>query len=261
MPESDDRLTEQRYWDDYWAGVELPLARVHRPGQLYINEILDVFDRHLPRDPSLTAIEIGGTPGAYLAYVHRTFGYGVHCLDYSERGCAATRENFGLLGIPGVVHRADVFTDDLELPSFDVVYSLGLIEHFTDLTGVVERHVRLVRPGGWLLLGVPDFLGINGWFLRRLGPRVLAQHQLETMDLENWDSFERRFQLTTLFKGYVGGFEPSIFLRREDETQANLVPYTIARALTRLLHTHFRPLRRLNASWLSGYAMAVYRVP
>ena len=209
----------------------------------------------------MTAIEIGGTPGAYLSYVHRTFGYHVTCLDYSERGCAATRENFALLGVPGVVRHADLFADHLDLPTFDLVYSLGLIEHFTDLAGVVERHVRLVKPGGWLLLGVPDFLGINGWFLRRLGPRVYAQHQMETMKLGNWESLERRFGLTTLFKGYVGGFEPSIFLRREDETPANRVPYAIAKGLSRALSTHARPLRRLNASWLSGYAMAVYRVP
>jgi SAM-dependent methyltransferase len=214
--------------------------------------------RHLPAG-GRSMLEVGGAPGQYLAYFHRR-GYAVHALDYSARGCEATAENFRLLGIPGTVYHGDLFDDSLELPTFDIVYSLGLIEHFTDLNAVVERHLRFLKPGGHLLLGVPNFLGINGWFLRRLAPQLMAQHQPPAMDLDRWRAFEASLGLEVLFKGYVGGFEPTVFRRREQRTAGTAVPYGVAVVLSRLLSRRFGFLRRINGRWVSGYAMAVYRV-
>ena len=45
--------------------------------------------------------------------------------------------------------------DDTHLNRFDLVYSIGLIEHFPDKTGIVGAHVRLAKPGGIVLLYVP----------------------------------------------------------------------------------------------------------
>lgn len=38
---------------------------------------------------------------------------------------------------------------------FDLVYSVGLIEHFPDKTDILAAHVALTRPGGVVLLYVP----------------------------------------------------------------------------------------------------------
>lgn len=256
------RLTSPADWDRYWGGISLPREIRREPRALYLNAILDVFDRHLPRGEDLRALEIGGAPGQYLAYVYRTFGYEVHCLDYSSLGCEATRRNLAMLGIPGTVHEADLFDDSTpsRLPAFDVVYSLGLIEHFADLDGVVERHLAFLKPGGTLLLGVPNFQGVNGWFLRTLAPELYAQHHIPAMNLRNWTSFERRFRLTRLYRRYVGGFEPGVVRRREPGAGGRL-RRRLAGALFRVLHHRFRVLRRLNARWISGYAMGVYRAP
>jgi len=37
---------------------------------------------------------------------------------------------------------------------------LGFIEHFDEPVGVVVRHLDLLKPGGILLLGVPNYGGI-----------------------------------------------------------------------------------------------------
>lgn len=254
-------LTDAAYWDGYWDRVSLPKEHQRRPRAYYLNAILDVFDRFMPRDASLTAAEVGGAPGQYLAYVHRILGYRITCIDYSANGCRKTIENFQLLGIPGDVIHADLMTESEGLPTFDVVYSLGLIEHFVDRTSVVERHVRLVRPGGLLVLGVPNFRGLTGWFLRTLAPSVYATHEIQAMDLDGWREFEEAFGLDVLWKGYVGGFEPSIFARREEKGIRTLVPYLVARAMKRCLSRRLGFLRRFNGPRISGYAMAVYRVP
>ena len=253
-------LTGARYWDRYWSAVTLPREYRHTERAHYLNAILDVLGRWLPKRAGLSAAEVGGAPGQYLAYLHRTLGYGVTCIDFSEIGCAKTVENFRLLGIPGDVIRADITTDVDNLPAFDVVYSLGLIEHFAERHRIVENHARLVRPGGYLVLGVPNFRGLTGWFMRVLAPGTYATHEIAAMDLDGWSEFERALDLRVLWKDYVGGFEPSLFARREDRRARTLVPYLVARVLKLLLSRRLGFLRRINGPGWSGYAMAVYRV-
>lgn len=254
------RLTGRAQWDQYWAELQLPLVVKRNRHTLYLNAILDAFDRFFPRDDTLTALELGGAPGQYLAYLHRRYGYRVSCLDYSTVGCAGTKENFRLLDIPVDVYEADLFDESVTLPSFDIVYSLGLIEHFDSQSSVVRQHVRFLKPGGLLVLGVPNFQGVNGWFLSRLAPRLLQEHQLSAMNLQSWRTFEQELGLAPVFKQYVGGFEPSIFLRREDGSRGARAPFLVARMLTRLLHSHFRFLRHLNGRLWSGYAIGAYRL-
>ena len=46
-------LTEQAEWDDYWSKTKLPMERKKTERTLYMNEILGVFDRYLPRDDGM----------------------------------------------------------------------------------------------------------------------------------------------------------------------------------------------------------------
>jgi 2-polyprenyl-3-methyl-5-hydroxy-6-metoxy-1,4-benzoquinol methylase len=78
---------------------------------------------------------------------------------------------------------------------------MGLIEHFSDPDAIVGKHVELLNKQGILLLGVPNYRGISHTVLRRLAPRKLSMHNLETMDIKNWESFEKKYGLKTIFKG------------------------------------------------------------
>jgi hypothetical protein len=91
-----DKLTEKKFWDDYWDEYSLPSEIKKTQKNYYLNEILNIFDKYLPQNSILTALEIGGSPGQYLAYLYKNFSYKVHCLDYSETGCIKTEENFRL---------------------------------------------------------------------------------------------------------------------------------------------------------------------
>jgi SAM-dependent methyltransferase len=255
------QLTASADWDEEWESKRLPAAVERATAGLYVQAILDVIDAYLPEDPQLSILEIGGAPGQYLAYMHRYFGYAVHCLDYSAVGCQKAEENLRLLGIPAQVYNRDLFAPDVDLPPFDIVYSLGVIEHFADLPAVVERHLRLLKPGGTLLLGVPNFGGIYHGFLRRLAPHLLSQHNLAAMDLRNWEPLEHQFGLRPLFKGYVGGFEASILHRCEKKTPLNRLLFWTAKGLKSVLHRRLRFLRRVNGRFISGYMMGVYEKP
>jgi SAM-dependent methyltransferase len=257
-----ERLTQEADWDRYWSDVELPAEVRRESAGPYLSRILDVFDRYLPGDPERSALEIGGAPGQYLAYVHRRFGYACGCLDYSRIGCEKARENFELLGIPLTVHQADLFDDALNIGSFDIVFSLGLVEHFEDLLETVARHVDLVTPGGMLLIGCPNFQGLARAFMKRLSPELLASHNLESMNLRRWDRFERELRLERIFRGYVGGFEPGLLRGREPPQAARLRAWDAAvSVLDVTLGRRLSPTRRIDTRWTSGYATGVYRRP
>lgn len=249
-------------WDDFWRNLRLPVE-VGKGDSLYIDAITDVFDRYLGGGRRLSVLEIGGAPGQYAAYVWRRFGHDVAVLDNSTIGCAKARENFELLGISAPVYEVDMFAQPARL--FDVVYSLGLIEHVAtrkDLVAMIAGHLDHLRPGGLLIVGCPNFRGLNRLFARRLFPSFLAIHNLDVMATATWDEFEQAFGLERLYREYVGGFEPAMFWRRERDR-------FIDRALSMALHLSakalgsrkLRVLRKFNSRAWSGFLMGVYRSP
>lgn len=252
------RLTEKEYWDSYWRDFKLPVEHKKSSGNLYINEILDILGRHIPRGEELRVLEIGGAPGQYLAYIAREFDCRVTSMDYSSTGCEATRHNFELLELDAEVIEADLFGDEMShFTPFDVVYSLGFVEHFDDMTNVVSRHLRFLKDDGVLIIGFPNFLGVNGWIMKRFDKQTLDRHNLKVMELSMWDNIERDLGLDPLFKGYIGGFEPNMFRMK----QKNLINSTIRvlLKLCRIFTDRWRLLRKINGRFLSGYIMFVYR--
>jgi len=254
-----NRLTERENWENYWDKLELPAEIKKTKKSLYLNEILKIFDRFLPPNDNLSILEIGGAPGQYLAYMSNNFHYKIYALDYSDIGCRKMKENFSLLGLKGIVYQKDLFSDDIsDLPLFDIVYSLGFIEHFQDLDRVIDKHLELLKPGGILLIGTPNFLGVNHWVLRRLAPQRLAQHNLSSMDIRNWSNFEKRFNLRVIFKNYIGGFEPSIY-RCENRTLLNRFIYMLFIGIRIIITDNLKFLRKFNSKYWSGYVIGVYR--
>jgi SAM-dependent methyltransferase len=95
-------------------------------------------------------LEVGsgrGTTSMYLA----SRGCDVTLLDYTAHALQLAQRNFLHEGLPRPrVVQADVRATGLRQDSYDVVYSLGLLEHFDDPAPVLREMVRILKPGGWL---------------------------------------------------------------------------------------------------------------
>jgi SAM-dependent methyltransferase len=226
-----------------------------------MREITDVFDRFAPAGRPLSVLEIGGAPGQYAAYVHKQLGHAVTVLDNSSVGCAKARENFELLRIPAGVVEGDFFDPPDDLPRFDVVFSLGLIEHFEDVAAAVKAHTTFLEPGGKLILGAPNLCGVNRWLLRNLSPSFLEKHEVEATEERTWDAFERELSLTTLFRAHLGGFDAGTFWRCESTRLGDrALRQALAYLRTGLEHRALRFLRRPNSRYWSAYLIGVYRL-
>ncbi|MBI5625524.1 MAG: class I SAM-dependent methyltransferase [Elusimicrobia bacterium] len=199
-------LTGSDFWDDFWKKTVLPVLPDR--AKSYERCYIDLFERHFSSAPGAarTVFEAGCAPGMWLAWFHMRFGYLPYGCDISPRGMALTEENLRLCGVAGKVEACDLFSYKTEKP-FDVVLSIGFIEHFDDPGQALARQVELLAPGGTLAVSVPNLTGLNAWLTR---PDFLAAHNTSVMNRPYFEGFAARAGLETLFLDYIGGFEPDL---------------------------------------------------
>ncbi len=245
------KLTDSAYWDSYWMNVTVP-SRIDL--DFSFERCLDkVFSRYLPVSPAKSLIEIGCAPGRWLIYFHERYQYQVSGIENSAIGFQRTKENLEYHGIKGEIHNTDVMEGGLP-GSYDVVISLGLIEHFTDTRAVLETHLSLVKPGGLLILGVPNFRGINYCIQRYMYAELFATHNTTIMNKAFFTDLAKRSALETVFLDYLGGFEPALFIYEPRGRQFVRACLKMARLLRRLEWAD-----TINAPWLSSYLMGIFR--
>jgi SAM-dependent methyltransferase len=165
----------------FWAGRALSVWTQ--------SEFQDQFDLLVPkaRRPEERAIEIGAWPGTHLAALCLSHGYRPVAMDYVPE-VMKLNEFFQKAGLAGAsVVEAD-FTQWSTRERFEVVLSLGFIEHFRNWKPVLGKHWEILADNGTLLLGVPIMGWAQMWLRRRVysGDQlklVLESHNLEVMNL------------------------------------------------------------------------------
>ena len=169
-------------WSQAWANSGPPQEYITRP-----SEFFPFFARYLPRadsGPPVDFLELGCYPGRFLYLFAKEFGYSVHGVDFMPEAAAIP----GWLADLGVA--AEVFVEDLFTfqpgRTYDVVASFGFVEHFPRWEEVMDRHLALMAPGGYLVIEFPNFRRGQYYLRRLLKPDFLDGHFLEAMDLDQW---------------------------------------------------------------------------
>ncbi|PJZ58976.1 class I SAM-dependent methyltransferase [Leptospira barantonii] len=107
---------------------------------------------HDPKDASL--FELGSAAGFFLDEARKS-GYQVTGLEISPAEVEYSRNTLGL-----DVHCVSFLEENLlKDRSFDVVSAFFVVEHFPDADFVFEKLTDLVKPGGFLFLGLPSLYG------------------------------------------------------------------------------------------------------
>jgi SAM-dependent methyltransferase len=248
-------LTQVKFWENYWANCSLPSLADEN---LSFDRCLgSAIKKNLPIT-SGEVLEVGCAPGKWLAFMAREFGLKPSGVEYSDAGMKATLENFRILGLtPDAIFTGDFF--EMKPPrQFDAVMSFGFIEHFSDVDSVVERHLQWLKPGGVLILGIPNFTGIYSPIQHVLDKDILEKHNLGIMNLDYFRGLGNRLSLEPVFLDYVGSFEPALFFanyRVGNPLQVMVrAGLWIARQIRRL-----RWFDRFNHPSYSGYILAIHR--
>ncbi|MFM2162395.1 MAG: hypothetical protein RLZZ383_1907 [Pseudomonadota bacterium] len=194
------RLVERTFWEDVWAAGQGGPDGATRDARRWRSHQDIVLHDHLlgpairamreETDRAPRVLEVGCAPARNLLRLHRDLGIDPWGLEYTEAGVHSSRANLAAIGVaPAQVLAADLFDDAALAPwwgTFDAVVSFGFLEHFTDPSDAVARHIRLLRPGGLLAVTIPNYRGLGGALLHALHPALLPLHNRDVMTDAAW---------------------------------------------------------------------------
>jgi SAM-dependent methyltransferase len=126
-----------------------------------------------------TMLEIGCGNSIWLPYYAKHFGLKVTGVDYVESACEQARAKLNSYGVSGTILCRDIFQASAEeIGQYDLVFSQGVVEHFSDIDGTIKKFIEFVRPGGVLFTEIPNFPSFHSVLVKFWQPTVWAKHNM-----------------------------------------------------------------------------------
>ena len=164
------RVSTRNNWETFWTSK----GTVH---EVYSNS--DRVLRNLRRVVDLSGkvvLEIGAGTGRDSLHIARCKAKVVQ-LDYAMGALKIMKEVASQSGLPIHLVGGDAFELPFADGTFDIVFHQGLLEHFREpqATDLLKENVRVLKPGGLLLVDVPQryhiytvikhtLIMVNAWF-------------------------------------------------------------------------------------------------
>jgi SAM-dependent methyltransferase len=233
---------------DWWVGASLTSIPV-------LDEAWRaLYDAHIPRvaTGTLSAVEIGCYPGGFIAELGK-LGYKISGFDtHPEVG----QLNSLFEAVP-LVDKAGFYCESLEQhlkrgAQYDLVMSMGFIEHFDDWASIFKKHSELCKVGGKIIIGAPNFSSPVQRALHSVLDHInIENHCLHSMYPLAWEGYMRALGLSVIYSGHYGGFN------FWTETQPAVSTEALLSNLTKALIPHVRELSEIFNAKESGYSIIV----
>ncbi|MBV9180730.1 MAG: class I SAM-dependent methyltransferase [Acidobacteria bacterium] len=223
------QLTTPGFWDQFWHPKHQPAEtlalldrlkkavkgvlgekKIQRFSRPYSDYVLweHIYPKYLPAMAGARVLEIGSAPGHYLVRLAQTFGCIPYGVEYSPAGFKMNQQIFAQNDLdPNNIIFANAFGDEFQSAyraSFDVVVSRGVVEHFSDIEPILAKHCALLKPGGSLVVSVPNFRGLAYFLALIFDKASLQAHNLEIMRISKFATAFATPHLQSVFCGYYG---------------------------------------------------------
>jgi SAM-dependent methyltransferase len=136
-----DTFSQARNWRSYWATALHP---------------------YIAGD----VLEVGAGIGANTAYIHHSQVRSIHCLEPDPELAAQLRS--AVQGTPGITVSIGTICS-LAARLFDTILYIDVLEHIEDDRSELARAVRLLRPGGRLIVLAPAHQALYSPFDEAIG--------------------------------------------------------------------------------------------
>lgn len=207
-------LTDRGFWVKYWES-KTDLSVVIPENYLFHQQLKTIVAEQNVK----TAIELGGFPGYYAVFLKKYLKLQVTLLDYFVHLPITENllETNGLAKNDIEIIETDLFKYVPE-QQYGLVLSCGLIEHFNDTADIINRHIAFVKPGGSLLITLPNFKALNGWFQKNFDRDNYDKHNINCMDPKLLAQICKDAGLEVIQSRYFGHF--SLWLENEQQKSA-----------------------------------------
>ncbi len=171
-------LTDESYWTTLWDGQQHKVRHL-RWAYVTNRQLAKLFHRALANAEHPTLVELGCADSLWLPYLAQNYESTCYGVDFSQLGCQLAQRNLALAGAEGIIICDDVFAFAKEhRATFDFVYSMGLIEHFSTPQAILQEMDSLLKPGGTMLTIIPNLRGMYTPIARVASPKLLATHKV-----------------------------------------------------------------------------------
>lgn len=161
-------ITEKTHWDYHWndnGNINKFLIKLNIKGNYYLNYCIYVFLKKINiKKESLLEIGCGG---GKLASLMSKVCKKIYLLDKSSNAIKLAKfVNKGKSNLSFV--KEDIFKFKPR-QKFDIVISLGLVEHFSQskIFELIKKHLELVNDSGLVLIGVPAYTAFHVTYAQR----------------------------------------------------------------------------------------------
>jgi L-malate glycosyltransferase len=202
MTEESTNKASKNFWDGTYDNIELKIASEDFLLRTWIEEYFPKLENNSKK----SCFEIGCCPGQYLA-VFGELGYELNGIDFSDNINTVSNWMKEQGYRTGNFYNQDFLKFDTA-DQYDIVLSLGFIEHFTNWDEILMKHLSLVKQNGYLVIEAPNFIyGFQNWLHKNLDKESYKRHYTPAMDIEKWAVILERNNFEIIFKGYFGKFD------------------------------------------------------
>jgi len=251
-------ITEKSFWEEYWGEIKLP----NKINLDFKNDrvIAKTISKNVPKAKThQIALEIGCAPGKWMVFLYEQLNYSVYGFEYLDIAASKTIENLRLCEVPEDkfnIITADFLTQIPE-PRYDLVISLGFMEHFDNYKDIFQKHLDYTTNDGYVVIGFPSFRGLNYYcqlLIDKLaGTEIILNHNISMMDKKLMEEMISESNKELLFIDYVGGFEAGLF--NANDVKNPLLRFPI-KVVLKLLSILFRSSKN---KYISSYLMFVVK--